>query len=74
MLRPSDAALLTRVAILADALLDGEQPVMGIRKLLALVGVLMTCVDDSASRALVAQELRAEADILAASDDRRSLH
>ena len=64
--------LMTRVVILADSLLDSEQPGVGIQKLIALVSVLSTCVDGK-TRACIVEQLRAEADLLTP-PDRRSLH
>jgi hypothetical protein len=64
---------MTKVAVMARMLVNGEQALPGIAKLIALVVVMASCLSAEA-RVAIAQQLREEADALAPPLDRPALH
>jgi hypothetical protein len=65
--------LMTRLAILAGSVIEGERAQMGVSKLIALVAVMASHLSSEA-RVAVADQLRAEADLLVPPFDRHALH
>jgi hypothetical protein len=67
------APLMTKVAVMARMLVNGEQALTAVAKLVALIVVMASCLSAEA-RIAIAQQLREEADALAPPFDRRALH
>ena len=65
--------LMTRLSILARVVVNGERGDLAVGKLIALVAVMASQLSSEA-RVAIAQQLRAEADMLAPPVDRRALH
>jgi len=67
------APLMTKVAVMARMLANGDQALPAVAKLIALVVVMASCLSAEA-RVAIAGQLRDEADALAPPYDRRALH
>ena len=64
---------MAKVTVLARLMVNGERADLAVSKLVALVS-LMASMLSSEARVAIAQQLRAEADILCPPLDRRALH
>jgi hypothetical protein len=64
---------MTKVAVMARMLVNGEQALTAVAKLIALIVVMASCLSAEA-RIAIAQQLREEANALATPTDRRALH
>jgi hypothetical protein len=64
---------MTRLSILAAMVVQGERAQVAVAKLIALASVMAAMLDGEA-RVAIAQQLRAEADMLTPPPDRRALH
>ena len=65
--------LMAKVTVLARLMVNGERADLAVSKLVALVS-LMASMLSSEARVAIAQQLRAEADMLCPPLDRRALH
>jgi hypothetical protein len=64
---------MAKVTVLARLMVNGERADLAVSKLVALVS-LMASMLSSEARVAIAQQLRAEADMLCPPLDRRALH
>jgi len=64
---------MTKVAVMARTLVNGEQALPAVAKLIALVVLMASCLSIEA-RVAIAAQLRDEADLLAPPPERRAMH